>query len=175
VIVDARVMQMVTRCRTFWHRLQEQGGIHNSHAELLVAREKAQWELAKAREIEALQRAAGKGAQAPPATPASVAGESPTSATSATPEPAALVRDPDEAWIETARCPSCNECQLINDRMFRYNENQQAYIADITAGTYRHLVEAAEACQVSIIHPGKPRDPNEPGLDELVRRAEAFR
>jgi hypothetical protein len=58
--------------------------------------------------------------------------------------------------------------------MFKYNENKQAYIADINAGTYRQLVEAAEACQVAIIHPGKPRNPNEPGLAELMRRAEAF-
>ena len=54
--------------------------------------------------------------------------------------------------------------------MFAYNENKQAYIKDITAGTYRELVEAAESCQVAIIHPGAPRDPNEPGLDELLAR-----
>ena len=59
--------------------------------------------------------------------------------------------------------------------MFAYNENRQAYIADPTAGTYRELVEAAEGCQVAIIHPGRPRDPREPGLDELLARAEAFR
>ena len=59
--------------------------------------------------------------------------------------------------------------------MFAYDGNKQAYIADITAGTYAQLVEAAESCQVSVIHPGKPRDPNEPGLDELLARAEPFR
>jgi ferredoxin len=84
-------------------------------------------------------------------------------------------RNPDEAWIETARCPSCNECQNINDKMFKYNDNKQAYIVDVRLGTYRQMVEAAEACQVSIIHPGKPWNPDEPGLDELVARAEAFR
>ena len=41
-------------------------------------------------------------------------------------------------------------------------------------GTYARLVAVAESCQVSIIHPGKPRDPNEPNLPELMRRAEAF-
>ena len=41
VIVDAPLMQMAARCRTFWHRLQEQGGVHNSHAEILLAREKS--------------------------------------------------------------------------------------------------------------------------------------
>jgi hypothetical protein len=52
--------------------------------------------------------------------------------------------------------------------------NKQAFIADPDAGTYRQLVEAAESCQVAIIHPGKPRNPNEPGLDELVKQAEPF-
>jgi len=90
-------------------------------------------------------------------------------------EPAAPERNPDEAWIETGRCPSCNECQNINDKMFKYNGNKQAYIVDVKLGTYRQMVEAAEACQVSIIHPGKPWNPNEPGLDELITRADAFR
>ena len=83
-------------------------------------------------------------------------------------------RSSDDAFIETARCSTCNECTTINNRMFRYNADKQAYIADITAGTYAQLVEAAESCQVAVIHPGKPRDPNEPGLDDLINRAEAF-
>ena len=58
--------------------------------------------------------------------------------------------------------------------MFAYNENQQAFIADPDAGTYAQLVEAAESCQVAIIHPGKPRNPDEPGLDGLLARAEPF-
>jgi hypothetical protein len=58
--------------------------------------------------------------------------------------------------------------------MFVYNDNKQAYIKDANAGTFRQLVEAAETCQVAIIHPGKPRNPNEPGLDELIKRAEPF-
>jgi hypothetical protein len=59
--------------------------------------------------------------------------------------------------------------------MFAYNENKQAFIKDPAAGPFRTLVEAAEGCQVAIIHPGRPRDPNEPGLEELLRRAEPFR
>jgi hypothetical protein len=172
VLIDSRLMRAVAQCRTFWHRLQEQGGINNSHAAILLARERAKWEQARAREFEEAKAAAG----APPAEavlPAVAGAEA--KGTLASAEPAAPARDPEEAWIETARCPSCNECQLINDRMFKYNENKQAYIADINAGTFRQLVEAAEACQVAIIHPGKPRDPTEPGLEELMRRAEAFR
>jgi ferredoxin len=93
----------------------------------------------------------------------------PAAAAEATPEKLA-----DEPYIETARCTSCNECTQINDKMFGYDTNKQASIIDPDAGTYRQLVEAAESCQVSIIHPGKPRNPNEPGLDELKARAEPF-
>jgi hypothetical protein len=58
--------------------------------------------------------------------------------------------------------------------MFAYDDNEQAYITDPDAGTYRQLVTAAESCQVAIIHPGKPRNADEQGLDELVARAEPF-
>ena len=178
VIVDTRLMQMAARCRTFWHRLQEEGGIHNSHAEILVAREKARWEEAKAKEQDAL------GAAAASATSVSAGGETTGEAATAAapvgPAPAASAptapeRNADEAWIDTARCPSCNECQAINDKMFTYNENKQAYIVDVKLGTYRQLVEAAEVCQVAIIHPGKPWNLNEPDLEALVVRAEPFR
>ncbi len=37
VIVDARLMQAARRCLLLWHRLQEHGGIHDSHAERLLA------------------------------------------------------------------------------------------------------------------------------------------
>jgi hypothetical protein len=90
-------------------------------------------------------------------------------------EPAAPAeKAADEAYIETPRCTTCEECVRINDKMFAYDGNKQAYVADVNAGTYRQLVEAAEACQVSIIHPGKPRNPSEAGLEELLERAQAF-
>jgi len=81
----------------------------------------------------------------------------------------------DQSWIETPRCTSCNECTNRNNRLFKYNENKQAVIADLHAGTYRDLVEAAESCKVAIIHPGNPWNPAEPGLEELLHRAEPFR
>lgn len=174
VIVDARLMQASRRCRLLWHRLQEQGGIHNSHAERLLVREKAAWEAQKQREQEALKAAGNTVSSGASHGTEGEAAETVNAVAGGPDETAALVRSPDEAWIETGSCPSCNECQLINDRMFLYNENKQAYFGDLDAGTYRQLVEAAEVCQVSIIHPGKPRNPDEPGLDELVERARPF-
>ena len=154
LIVDAKVMQAARRCLLLWQRLQEHGGVHDAYAERLLAKEKAAWAAAQA---------------TAPAAPAA-ADVAPVVTGEALPE-----HTRDDAWIDTARCPSCNECQLINDRMFGYDERKQAYIKDLSAGSYRQLVEAAESCQVAIIHPGKPRDPNEPGLDELLARAEPFR
>jgi ferredoxin len=174
VIVDARMMQATHRCLLLWHRLQEHGGIHDSHAERLLAREKAVWEEEKNKELDALRKSV---AAAPVATTAgeSAAAPAPVAAAPGEPAPAEEAKPPsDEPWIETARCPSCNECQLINPQMFGYNDNKQAFIKDVNAGTYRQLVEAAEAYQVAIIHPGKPKNPNEPGLEDLMKRAEAF-
>jgi len=165
VLVDDKVMREARKCRDMWHSLQELGGINNSHAERLLARErKAQ----DARE-QAIAEARGiEPAPQPVAAAPAAAGAAPVA--EAAPEPS-----PDEAYIETARCTTCNECTKINDKMFAYNDNKQAYIINPDAGTYAQLVEAAESCQVSIIHPGKPRNPNEPDLAELTQRAEAFR
>ncbi|OQY27754.1 MAG: hypothetical protein B6244_09615 [Candidatus Cloacimonetes bacterium 4572_55] len=80
----------------------------------------------------------------------------------------------DDPYIDTPMCATCNECITRNSAMFAYDDNKQAYIKDLSAGTYADLVVAAEKCPVRVIHPGKPKDSNEPGLDELIKRAEPF-
>jgi hypothetical protein len=162
VIVDERLLREAVRCRDFWRSLQELGGINNSHVAKALARAAAE---AKPAAPQAQPVAA---TAAPAASPAAA----PAPAVSAEP---AQERSADEPYIETPRCSTCNECTQINNRMFAYDENQQARIVDATAGTFRQLVEAAESCQVAIIHPGKPKNPDEPGLEELLKRAEAFR
>ena len=155
VIVDDRLIREARRCREMWHHLQELGGIHNSHAQRLLARERKNWEEARQSEVRA------PAAAAPAAAPVAPAG-------------AEKERPSDEPYIETPRCSSCDECTQINNRMFAYDANKQARIIDPSAGTYRQLVEAAESCQVAIIHPGKPKNADEPGLEELLKRAEPF-
>ena len=165
VIVDDRLIREARHCADMWRSLQELGGIHNSHAARLLAQERQAWLEQSQRDSESRvndQSPAGETATAVAAAPAPV------------PEPAETERSSDDPYIETARCTSCNECTQINDKMFAYDANKQASIVNPDAGTYRQLVEAAESCQVSIIHPGKPRNPNEPGLDELTKRAEPF-
>ncbi len=79
-----------------------------------------------------------------------------------------------EPWIDTPLCTSCNDCININKRLFNYDNNKQAFIADPKAGSFRELVLAAEKCPVSIIHPGVPKNKGEAGLEELMKRAEKF-
>jgi ferredoxin len=80
----------------------------------------------------------------------------------------------DEAWIDSLLCTSCNDCLSINPTLFVYNENKQAIIGDRNAGTFTQLVQAAESCPAHCIHPGKPMNLDEPGLDELIERAAPF-
>ena len=165
VIVNDKLVREARRSVDAWRSLQELGGIHNSHAERLLEQERKVWaEQARPATISDESRPAAASV-APALAP-----------TAPAPEPAktAAEQPSDDPYIETPRCTSCNECTQINDKMFAYDANKQAFIANPDAGTYRQLVEAAENCQVSIIHPGKPRNPNEPGLDELKARAGPF-
>jgi ferredoxin len=169
LVVDERLVRSALRCREGWRRLQELGGINDSRTERLLARERQAWEEEHRREIQAAPPVAAAEA----ATAAKEPGPA-VQAPAAPAEEAEPARNPDEAYIETIRCSTCNECTQLNPRMFAYNDNKQAYIADLKAGTYAQLVEAAESCQVSVIHPGKPWDLSEPGLEDLIERAKPF-
>lgn len=81
---------------------------------------------------------------------------------------------PEEVWIDTPLCTSCNECINLNKKIFAYDENKQAFVADPKGGPFADIVKAAENCPVRIIHPGTPQDPNEPGLEEWIKRAAPF-
>jgi hypothetical protein len=145
VLADDVLLREARRCLGRWRALQELGGLNASPAAAPVA------------------------AEPPPAPAAPPAAAPPPPSVEAAPQPA-----PGAPYIETARCSSCSECIRVNDRMFGYNADQQATIINPAAGTYRELVEAAESCQVSVIHPGLPLNPDEPGLDELLERAGPF-
>ena len=183
-VVDDKLLRGARRCLKVWQGLQEIGGINDPYVNRILAQERATWEQEKQAELETLREELGR--QAPPAGLAKPAATEPTAPAVSVETPAAAdtapasdaepvaQADPDTPYIETPRCTTCNECTQINNKMFVYNEDMQAEIADLDAGSYRQLVEAAEICQVSIIHPGKPRNPDEPGLDELTERAAPF-
>ncbi len=174
LVVNDSLIRVARRCRDRWHVLQENGGINNSHATALLLKERAAWEEEKEKQIQAIRAELGTSDPLPP-----------VAATVHRPESDVEVESPvdvdqgepvisDDPYIDTPSCTTCDECTDKNNRMFAYDENKQAYIKDPDAGTYKELVEAAEVCQVAIIHPGKPRNQSEPGLDELIKRAEPF-
>ncbi|MFW5925634.1 MAG: ferredoxin, partial [Myxococcota bacterium] len=114
-------------------------------------------------------------ASPPVAKDASAAAETPA----AEPEPAPEEEDEapsfDEPYIDTPLCTTCNECTNLNPRLFKYDDNKQAYIADPGAGTYAELVQAAEKCPALCIHPGAPREGDSTATPDVVARAEPFR
>jgi len=169
VIVKKSLIDLVSQCEDIWNNLQELGGINNSHALKLLDDEKKRWEDEKNKEIEKLRAELGMKAEAKAEVP--TVGEK---APEAVPEAEEEKKPVEEAFINSERCTTCNDCTERNGQMFAYNENKQAYIKDIAKGTFRELVEAAENCPVCIIHPGKPTNPDESGLDELIKRAESF-
>jgi ferredoxin len=98
----------------------------------------------------------------------------PTAASPAPAQGAAPVPPAAGPTIDTALCTSCNECINLNPRMFKYDGNKQATIADASAGTFAELVKAAEKCPARCIHPGVPRNGDRTATDKLVARAARF-
>ena len=105
------------------------------------------------------------------AAPAAVVAIAPTIGATAGADDEPMLLD---AYIDSIRCTTCNECTNLNNRMFAYNGDKQAFIKDAKAGTFQQLVIASERCPVSIIHPGSPLNPKEKDLAKWVKRAEKF-
>jgi ferredoxin len=80
-----------------------------------------------------------------------------------------------EPYIDSFLCTTCNDCIDMNPRMFRYNADKQAEIANPGAGTFKELVKAAEACPARCIHPGAPRGGDDTATPALIERAAKFR
>jgi pyruvate-ferredoxin/flavodoxin oxidoreductase len=116
-----------------------------------------------------------------PAAPVAEAAAPAAVAEAPAPGPAVAVAEEEEdeslamePWIETLRCTSCNECTNLNPRLFAYDDNKQAYIKDVHAGTFAQIVQGAERCPAGIIHPGDPVNPRERDLEKWIKRAEPF-
>lgn len=79
-----------------------------------------------------------------------------------------------EVWVETDMCTSCSDCIDALPSVFKYNEDKQAVVHNPTGGTYAKIVATAEKCPARCIHPGMPHNPDESGLEKLIKRAEKF-
>ena len=172
VVVRRALVPFARKCLASWKRLQELGGVRNSHAVRLLEEQRARLEEEHQRAIEEMDLTSPAQTEAPMAESVPAEAEAPEEADKA---PAPQVSPASgQAFIDTEFCTTCDDCIDRNAAMFGYNDAKQAFIKDVTAGTYRELVEAAENCPVCIIHPGQPLDPSEPGLEELKKRAAAF-
>jgi len=176
-VCDEKLIEAAQRCLGYWHTLQELGGINNSHVKQALDSARNSWQ--QQQSLSAGSNSAVSDTHSSTTVDVSDEAEEGQSRSNLPPTVESVPEEvswasPDDPWIETIRCTTCNECTQLNDRMFAYNEDKRAFIADSKAGTYRELVEAAENCQVAIIHPGKPINPDEPNLDELMDRAQPF-
>jgi ferredoxin len=106
-----------------------------------------------------------------PVAPGAAAEPTPTAVGEAAAEKGPAIVEP---YIDSALCTTCDDCTKLNSRMFRYNENKQAYIADVTAGTFAELVKAAEKCPARCIHPGAPRKGDRSATEAMLKRAARF-
>lgn len=107
--------------------------------------------------------------QAPAAAPAPVPDQD---SVDVPPAPAAAIEEaPVDAYIDSFLCTSCNDCFKINPRLFAYDGNKQAFIADARAGSFAELVKAAEGCPARCIHPGTPRPDDATATPQLRAKA----
>lgn len=175
-VYPAAVGRIEVSCHAAWRFWEELAGVGNSFVEVAVTRARQEAEATAAAKFdERLQQARGEGARNAVARlvsvltnpHASVAGAVSVPAAVAAPVVAKAAVAPVEAkataavaedpYIDSFLCTSCNDCMKINPRVFLYNADKQAYIADASAGTYAELVKAAAGCPAKCIHPGTPR------------------
>jgi hypothetical protein len=175
-IVSRQLAMACVDRRRAWRFLEELAGIGNSFVESAVeaARKQLEAEFA-AREAAATEsgksegtatavrrvvavltsasrpattaRAARPMAQPAPAAPAAAV------AVAEAPAPAPAEEASADPYIESFLCTSCNDCMKVNARMFQYNAEKQAYLADASAGTFAELMKAAEGCP---LYPRRP-------------------
>ncbi|MFP4209336.1 MAG: 2-oxoacid:acceptor oxidoreductase family protein [Wenzhouxiangella sp.] len=172
LVGDAIVASCEDR-RDFWHLLRElaaPAGPGEGEREALV--EQVRGEMIARLSQSLLQLTGETGAVAAP-TP--VTALPPSAETAPKPDAASAGQgDYMPPWIETELCSACDECTGINSRIFAYNAAGKAEIRDPEGGPYSDLVKAAERCKEGIIHPGLPRNADDPALQRWIQRAEPF-
>ena len=201
-LVVSRALVFACRDRlNYWHTLQELAGIQNVYVEEAIEAEREQVQKEHEEQLESVREEAagdaigqlvdvlmgadlsgmvGDGSQlttVPAIAPAQTEAATEVAAAEAEPEVEEVAEEEpvfEEPWLDTEMCTTCDDCMAINKMMFVYNDDKQAIIKDAKAGPYADLVAAAEICPAKCIHPGKPLDPSEPGLDGLIKRAEPF-
>jgi pyruvate-ferredoxin/flavodoxin oxidoreductase len=168
VLVSEELVKSTEERLHFWRTLKSLAGLtRRVDPDAIAAQVRAETAQKLANGLMAMLSGEGSPAILPTA-PAGGAGE--------TGAPAAAVGGLafEPAWIDRNECTSCDECININPAIFAYDDEKKAYVKDPKGGPYKDIVRSAEKCTGQCIHPGTPHDPNEKGLDKLVKRAEKY-
>ncbi len=183
VIVSEELVRSTEERRDFWHQLKGLLGLDREEVDASAVAARTRQEMAQrisaalvslASGEDAGQLAGALGSEAgAPAPAATGSGEGEAAATTEAPQgSAAAAHDP--VWVETGECTSCDDCIDIAPGVFAYDDNKQVVVKDPKGAPFKDIVRAAEKCASFAIHPGTPFDPNEPGVEKLVKRAEKF-
>ena len=162
IMVSAELVRSSMDRLNYWHQLKSLAGLDQVIDEDAIASQ-ARAEVAQNLSASLMSMLA-PGAAVPVAV---TGGATPAGA-------AAAAADYEPVWIDTPECQACDECTKINSRIFVYNDEKKAIVADPRGGPYRDIVRAAEKCTAECIHPGTPFNPAEKDLEKLVKRAEKY-
>lgn len=166
VLVAAEIVRSTEERRDYWRTLKGLAGLANKvDPEEIAAQVRGETAQKLAQGLMSLL--AGDGASFPIDLPADSKG-SPVSG------PAAPSAGFEAAFIDQSECTACDECVNINPKIFKYDENKKAFVDNPRGGPYKDIVRAAEKCTGACITPGTPADPNEKGVDKLIKRAAKF-
>jgi pyruvate-ferredoxin/flavodoxin oxidoreductase len=169
VIPSAEIVTSTKERRDFWRLLKGIVGLDKTVDPEAIA-ESVRMEMAQKLSSSLLSLMGGSGDLASALTATPTTGGNGGAMALAAPSAAGF----EPAWIDTSECTACDECIKINGKIFVYNDSKKAIVKDPKGGPFKDIVKAAEKCPVKIIHPGTPANPNEKGLDKLVKRAEKF-
>jgi len=169
VIVDEKLIREARRCREMWHSLQELGGVHNSHAEKLLARERKPGKSACSRKPRRMRGRAGCGCDGRASCNCNDGGCSKRAGGGG-------------GTATLARRSLHRNAALLDLQRVHHAQSENVRLRRQQAGLHRrhqrrHLRAAGGGRgELPGVHhpPGKPRNPKEPGLEELLKRAEPF-
>ncbi|NJA89308.1 pyruvate ferredoxin oxidoreductase [Rhodocyclus tenuis] len=164
LVAEELVLAAEERLR-YWRQLKDVAGLTRTPEDAEAVAERVRTDL-----IRRISESLGVSAAVAPVAAATATTVAPVATATA-----AVAADGYEAiWIDSPECTACDECMNIAPKVFAYNDQKQAVVADAKGGKFADLVKAAEKCTAGCIHPGTPWNTSEAGIDKLIARAAKF-
>lgn len=168
VLVAAKIVESCEERRDFWIMLRSIAGVELEKPEEVDIENKIRTEVVGKIAQGLMQLAGGDGGGL---VDMAMNGGTQTQAAPASAEANGEYMAP---WLETEECTSCDECTNLNPKIFAYNNDKKAFIANPDGGPYEDLVKAAEKCTARVIHPGLPADRSAKDIEKWIKRAEKY-